>query len=176
MKSLDDLYDKPKSSVNDVLQVLQQELQKAFRPESKPSAPAPESKKEVPILEVPPGLPQEYIDANLKNQPLPEAVDPLTLIEQQKPRPLNTRIVPQGESLCNAENIPYAPGYESQVVRDRIAQGPRVFVSIAQKEAFEHGIQKAQETRPPGPTLAHPDTLRPGTHITGEYVPYRPGA
>src|SRR5277367_1051831 len=59
-----------------------------------------------PILETPPGLPQEYIDVNLKNQPLPQNAD-MAAFEYEKEKPLNIRLIPAGESMCNATDIPY---------------------------------------------------------------------
>ncbi len=132
-----------------------------------------------PTIETPPGLPQEYIDINLKNQPLPAIADMATIAAELKEKPLNARLVPGGESMCNATNIPYSPGRESAVVKDRIAQGPHVFVSRAQREKFEKDFdeEKDKGTQPgsKGPTVAHPDTLKPGTFITGESRVYRPG-
>lgn len=135
--------------------------------------------KEAPKIETPPGLPQEYIDINLLNQPLPAIADMATIAEEQRAKPLNARLVPGGESLCNATDIPYSPGRESAVVKDRIAQGPHAFVSRAQREKFEKDFdeEKSQVTKPGqvGQKVAHPDTLKPGTHITGESRVYRPG-
>lgn len=139
-----------------------------------PQAPPPTDA--APAFEAPPGLPQEYIDANLKNQPLPQVVDIATAMRAEEKK-LNVRLMPGGESLCNATDIPYTPGYESQVVKDRIAQGPRVFLTSAEKERFVHGTkdQAPAKDHEKGPTIAHPDTLRPGTFITGDSPAYRPG-
>lgn len=166
MKSLSDLYQK-KGAV------------------AAPSAPSPAvpSEKapepvtaEAPVLETPPGLPQEYIDANLKNQPLPPAFD-MAAVEADKAKPLNIRLLPS-ETMCSASDIPYVPNYEARIVKDRIEQGPRVFVTHAQRIKFEKDFAdkvQAEKTEPKGPTLAHPDTLKPGVFITGESKVYRPG-
>jgi hypothetical protein len=140
------------------------------------SASAPE-KASAPILQTPPGLPQEYIDANLMNQALPVVTE--QQVEEAKTKPLNYRVLATGETLCHKDNIPYHPGVEGKLIQERIAQGPRVFVSRAQKERFERDPdEKTTPTQndPKGPTLAHPDTLRAGTVIRGDAVIYRPGA
>jgi hypothetical protein len=168
MKSLDDLYKKRED---------------AAAPSATPSAApsvqkAPSSSEATaPISENPPGLPQEYIDINLKEQPLPEVAD-MAAVEQMKDRPLNARRLLSGESMCHVTNIPYRPGTEPEIVQDRIDQGPRVFANRAEKEKFERDPheEKADETKvPKKPTVAHPDTLKPGTFITGESRVYRPG-
>jgi hypothetical protein len=129
-----------------------------------------------PNFEAPPGLPQVYIDVNLKDQPLPEVIDMATAVAADTKK-ISARLMPGGESLCNATDIPYSPGYESKVVSDRIAQGPRVFLTSAERERFLNGEQtKVQEKdHEKGPTIAHPDTLKPGTYITGDSPAYRPG-
>lgn len=169
MKSLSDLYQKRGA-------VAAPSATSPAVPSADEKAPPPSSGAAAPILETPPGLPQEYIDANLKNQPLPPTME-ATMVEAEQERPLNVRIVPNGESMCNATSIPYTPGYESSVVKSRIAQGPHVFTSRAEKERFEKGLdEKSQEqVEAKGPILAHPDTLRPGTFIKGESPAYRPG-
>jgi hypothetical protein len=144
---------------------------------------APEPAAEVPATQVtpapafesPPGLPQAYIDANLANQPLPQVIDAV-FAEEQGPPPLNVRLVPGGESMCHVTDIPYSPGSEPKAVRDRIAQGPRVFLSRAAKAKFDEGSHEEKEkAHRSGPTIAHPDTLKPGTFIKGDSPPYRPG-
>jgi len=166
MKSLSDLYKKEEQAAAPA-----------------PSAPAPEpvaEDKSAPSLQTPPGLPQEYVETILKNQPLPEAQDPMILAQEQAPKPPSFSALPGGETLCNATDIPYTPGYEGRLVTERIAQGPRAFVSRAQKAKFEReNLDEKKETKeapPRAPTLAHPDTLRPGTFIKGESPVYRPGA
>lgn len=145
-------------------------------PQAAPApAPAAEEKPKT-MLDTPPGLPQEYIDANLINQPLPPVLD-MSTIGMDKAKPLNVRLLPN-ESLINATDIPYTPGYEAKVVRERIEQGPRVFVTSAQREKFEKDFDEKKQASPiskKAPTLAHPDTLRPGTHIKGDSPVYRPG-
>lgn len=133
-------------------------------------------KSDAPVLETPPGLPQEYIDINLKNQPLPAVVD-MASISQEEEKGLSFRRLLVGESMCHATDIPYRPGTEPKIVQDRIDQGPRVFMSRVQRDQFEKTRdEKASETqaRPKGPTMPHPDTLKPGTFITGESKAYRP--
>ena len=129
-------------------------------------------------IESPPGLPQAYIDVNFKNQPVPEPID-LSAIEAQAAASsvLAVRRVPGGESMCNVTDIPFTPGYEPPVVTARIAQGPRVFASRAGKEQHDHAKEAAEVVREPkAPTLAHPDTSKPGRFIRGDSPPYRPGA
>lgn len=179
MKSLSDLYQKKVPATEPAVQ---EKLVQAppFQPKAEvkiADAKTSEPKKnEAPVMETPPGLPQEYIDVNLKNQPLPPVLD-VSTFEQEKEKPLNIRLLP-GESLCNATDIPYTPGYEPKIVTARIDQGPRAFVSRVQQERFNKDFdeknQKVQAA-PKGPTLAHPDTLRPGTFIKGESPAYRPG-
>ncbi len=168
MKSLDDLYQKkvadaaPSASATAATSV-----------KEAPSS----STTEAPVLETPPGLPQKYVDINLKNQPLPAVIDMATAMAEQE-KPMAIRLIPTGETLINATDIPFIPGRESKIVKDRIQQGPHVFVSRAQKEKFEQDLheEKSKETpaRSKGPTVAHPDTLKPGTFITGESFVYRP--
>jgi|CXWL01.1.fsa_nt_gi hypothetical protein len=168
MKDLSDLYSKPMASTAP-------EAPAFTAPAPAPQATAaPDAEEKKQSLDVPPGLPQEYIDANLINQPLPPVLD-MSSISMEKAKPLNVRLLPN-ESLINATDIPYTPGYEPKVVRERIEQGPRVFVTSAQREKFEKDFD--EKTQAPiskkAPTLAHPDTLRPGTHIKGDSPVYRP--
>lgn len=145
---------------------------------SEKASPSHATGAEAPVLETPPGLPQEYIDANLKDQPMPTVME-LTAIADAGPKPLNARLLPVGESMLNATDIPYRPGTEPRMVQDRIDQGPRIFVCRAQRDQFEQDIKDGKEPsaapRPKGQTVAHPDTLKPGTFITGESRVYRPG-
>jgi hypothetical protein len=150
------------------------DLNDLYKKEADGAAPAPGT--EAPILETPPGLPQEYIDINLKNQPLPAVID-MSSIAQEEEKDLNFRRVPGGESMCHVTNIPYRPGIEPRIVQDRIDQGPRVFASRVQRDQFEKDRDEKEDqskARPKGPTLPHPDTLKPGTFITGESKVYRP--
>lgn len=181
MKSLSDLYKKDAPPLAKALVEAMTDAGLTQPPAPAPApakaqAPAPEKKEEQQIMETPPGLPQEYIEANLKNQPMPQTVD-MEALAQEKAKPLNVRLMPN-ESLINATDIPYSPGSEPRVVRERIDQGPRVFVSSAQRERFEKDFDEKNQQAPiskKGPTLAHPDTLRPGTHIKGDSPVYRPG-
>jgi hypothetical protein len=127
-----------------------------------------------PDFESPPGLPQEYIDINLKNQAVPEILDVATVMQEE--RGLSFRRTSR-ESLCNATSIPYSPGRESKAVADRVAQGPRIFLSTVHKDLVESGLdeKKEEKARTQGPTIAHPDTLCPGTFIKGDSPAYRPG-
>jgi len=77
--------------------------------------------------------------------------------------------------IPNAEAIPFTPDAEPRAVKDRIAQGPAVYRSNAERDA--------KEKLPPPvtapitknrPTIAHPDMLRPGRYIKGDSPPYRP--
>lgn len=143
-----------------------------------PEAAATEKKDESPVIETPPGLPMEYVEINLKNQPLPSVLD-MASITGEEVKPLNVRLMPGVESIINATDIPYSPGKPSRVVQDRIDQGPRVFVSRLQRDKFEKDFHEEKSQEPQagaqGPTIAHPDTLKPGTFITGESRVYRPG-
>ena len=140
-----------------------------------PSEKAPEpSGAPAPEFESPPGLPQEYIDINLKNQAVPEILNVATVMQEE--RGLSFRKTSR-ESLCNATSIPYSPGRESKAVADRVAQGPRIFLSTVQKDLVDQGLDEKKEepVRISGPTIAHPDTLKPGTFIRGDSQVYRPG-
>jgi hypothetical protein len=137
-----------------------------------------EKKEEAPVIETPPGLPMEYVEMNLKNQPLPSVMDMATITGEEV-KPLNVRLMPGAESMINATDIPYSPGKPSRVVQDRIDQGPRVFVSRLQREKFEKDFHEeksqASQEGAQSPKIAHPDTLKPGTFITGDSQVYRPG-
>jgi len=141
-----------------------------------PEAPAPQAAKA--IMETPPGLPEAYVKANLQEQPIPQFLDQEAALAQSAAKPLNYRILPNAATLCHVDNIPYFPGREARLVTERVAQGPRVFLTQAAKEGFTKDFdgQKEETQKPKPPTLAHPDTLRPGTHIKGESAVYRPGA
>jgi hypothetical protein len=178
MKSLTDLYKKEPLAQTLTDALADAGLQPPPAPPAPAPAPAPAKKEEEPkqVMETPPGLPQEYIDANLLNQSLPPVLD-MDAVAQEKAKPLNVRLTPN-ESLINATDIPYSPGTEPRVVRERIDQGPRVFVTSAQRDKFEKDFDEkkpeASISKTP-PKLAHPDTLKPGTHIKGESPAYRPG-
>ena len=140
---------------------------------AEPAAEAP-AKKSIPI-QVPPGLPQEYIDANLQEQPVPQPLG--EDVAQTQKKPLGHELTPGVATMCHRECIPYAPGQQGRLIQERIAQGPRVFVSLAQKEEFERGPdEEKEEGAPRPPALPQADTGRAGTYVKGESIPYRPGA
>lgn len=160
------------SSAPDMAQALAQVLGKALAP-----APAPEEsaeKKELAI-QIPPGLPQAYIDVNLQEQPVPQPLS--DDIAQDQAKPLAHQLFPGVVTMCQRDSVPYRPGPESAVVQERIAQGPHAFVSRAQKDAFERGRDEEKARKEPrAPTLPQADTSKAGVYVKGESAPYRPGA
>ena len=166
MKSLTDLYKKKEGAA----------VSAAPSTGAPTTGKAPEPEKDdVPIMETPPGLPQEYIDANLMNRPLPQIID-METAQAEQVKPLNIRAI-INETMSRATDVPYVPGYESKVVTERINQGPRVFLSRAQKEKFYKELDEKKPLVSPdakAPSIAHPDTLKPGTFIKDESRAYRP--
>jgi type IV secretory pathway VirB10-like protein len=147
------------------------------KPEAAPKTeakPAPKTEAKPAPIQIPPGLPQSYVDVNLQEQAVPQALAEEAAQEQKKP--MSYEITPGVVTMCHRDCISYRPGPEGRLTQERIDQGPRVFVSRVQKAAYDRGEHEEETIEPKGPTLAHPDTLRPGTYVKGESAPYRPGA
>ena len=160
--------------------------------DKKPSSPAPkkaeakaegsqgEKKIEVPLIETPPGLPQEYIDKVLVDE---AGIPSVPTIQEESLRsatpPLNMKTTAK-PTLAHVETIPYAPGSNSRLVEERIAQGPRVFRSEAERINFQKEDDEKEKVIVPDKKgqgkMAHPDTSKAGRVIRGEPMSdYRPG-
>ena len=140
----------------------------AATPEEKASG---SSAAQMPDLEIPPGLPQSYVDANLKNQPIPAVLEDANQAEAAREPQKNFRVI-EKTTLCNVENIPYAPGHEPASVTERVSQGPRVHYTIPTEEGSRAHEEK--KPKPPVAKVIHPDTSKPGRVVRGEPPPYRP--
>ena len=139
-----------------------------------------------PTLSVPPGTPPEVAaligPGSLGAAPPPDPVydqPPLTAEERDllrqgtmealaKFRPMGTRL--------NADTVDYAPdGAMTPAVRERLAQGPHVYSSRAEKLAKDGMPHPVSSAPAPAVALAHPDMSKPGRHISGDSPAYRPG-
>jgi hypothetical protein len=77
--------------------------------------------------------------------------------------------------IPNAESIPFSPDMEPRNVRDRIAQGPRVYRSPQERISKEDLPAPVTAVITKGePRMIHPDLNKPGRSIKGDSPPYRP--